>query len=118
LSWSGVPRNSFYYKRGDGIRGCKPSEMTITQEGELVDNTLVVKEVEIILQQEFCCYGYKNVLDELKDKGYIINHKKIYRLMKVHNLLFNCTVQKDKGGKTTATPLHGHQIHPYPWSPA
>jgi putative transposase len=30
-----------------------------------------------------------NVWDELKDKGYIINHKKFYRLMKIHNLLFN-----------------------------
>ena len=89
LSWSGVPRSSFYYKRGDGLRGRKPSEMTVTQEGELVENTIVLKDVETILQQEFCCYGYKNVWDELKDKGYIINHKKVYRLMKVHNLLFN-----------------------------
>jgi len=89
LSWSGVPRSSFYYKRGDGIRGRKPSKMTITHYGELVDNTVVLQDVESILQQEFCCYGYKNVWDELKEKGYIINHKKVYRLMKIHNLLFN-----------------------------
>ena len=68
LSWSGVPRSSFYYKRGDGIRGRKPSKMTITQDGELVDNTVVLQDVETILQQEFCCYGYKNVWDELKEK--------------------------------------------------
>jgi len=89
LSWSGVPRSSFYYKRGDGLRRRKPSEMTITQDGELIENTVVLQDVENILQQEFCCYGYKNVWDELKQKGYIINHKKVYRLMKVHNLLFN-----------------------------
>lgn len=89
LSWSGVPRSSFYYKRGDGIRGCKPSKKTNTQDGELVDNTVVLQSVETTLQQEFCCYGYKNICDELKDKGYIINHKKVYRLMKIHNLLFN-----------------------------
>jgi hypothetical protein len=63
--------------------------MTITLDGELVDNTVVLQDVESILQQEFCCYGYKNVWDELKGKGYIINHKKVYRLMKIHNLLFN-----------------------------
>lgn len=63
--------------------------MTVTSEGELVENTTVIKEVESILQQEFCCYGYKNVWDELKQMGYIINHKKVYRLMKSHNLLFN-----------------------------
>jgi putative transposase len=68
LSWSGVPRSSFYYKRGDGIRGRKPSKMTITNDGELVDNTVVLQDVESILQQEFCCYGYKNVWDELKEK--------------------------------------------------
>jgi putative transposase len=89
LSWSGVHRSSFYYKRRAGIRGRKPSEMTVTQESELVENKVVLKVVVTILQQEFCCYGYKNVWDELKDNGYIIKHKKVYRLMKVHNLLFN-----------------------------
>lgn len=89
LVWSGVPRSSFYYKRGEGNRGRKPSEMTVTQEGELVENKVVLKDVEAILQQEFCCYGYKNVWDDLKEMGYIINYKKVYRLMKVHNLLFN-----------------------------
>jgi putative transposase len=34
LSWSGVPRSSFYYNRGDGVHGRKPSKMTITQDGE------------------------------------------------------------------------------------
>jgi putative transposase len=50
LSWSCVPRNSFYYKRGDGIRVRKPSKMTITQDGELVDNTVVLQDVETDLQ--------------------------------------------------------------------
>jgi putative transposase len=89
LQWSGVPSSSFYYKRGDGIRGRKPSTMTIKQDGELIENAVVLQDVESILQQEFCCYGYKNIWDELKDKGYVINHKKVYRLMKIHNLLFN-----------------------------
>ena len=93
LQWSGVPRNSFYYNRGDGLRGRRPSEMTITQDGELVENTVVLKDVESILQQKFCCYGYKNVWDELKEKGYIINHKKVYRLMKINNLLFNRRIE-------------------------
>jgi hypothetical protein len=89
LDWSEVPRSSFYYKRGDGLRGRKPSEMTITSDGELIDNTTVVIDVESILQQEFCYYEYKNVWDELKQKGYIINHEKVHRMMKIHNLLFN-----------------------------
>jgi len=89
LRWASVPRSSYYYKRGNGLQGRKPSTMTITRDGELVDNTVVLQDAEAILQQEFCCYGYKNVWDALKDKGYIINHKKVYRLMKTYNLLFN-----------------------------
>lgn len=89
LAWSGVPRSSFYYKRGDGKRGRKPTTMTLRQDGERVDNAVVLQVVESVLQQEFCCYGYKNIGDELKDMGYIINHKKVYRLMKISNLLFN-----------------------------
>ena len=66
LVWSGVPRSSYYYKRGAGLRGRKPSETTVTSAGEFVENTIVVKDVESILQQELCCYGYKNIWDELK----------------------------------------------------
>ena len=126
LFWSGVPRRSFYYKQGDGQLDRKPSMATVTQEGELVDNTLVVKDVEMILQQEFSCYGYKNLWVELKDKGYIINHKKVYRLMTLHDLLFNrsigstgvCSLQEDQARKTAGTPLYGHQVCLYPWCPA
>jgi putative transposase len=37
LSWSAIPRSCFYYKRGDGVRGRKPSKMIITQDGGLVE---------------------------------------------------------------------------------
>jgi hypothetical protein len=89
LEWSNVPRSSCYYQRGDGLRGRKPSEVTLHADGGLIDNKNVLKDVESILQQEFCCYGYKNVWNELKQMGYVINHKKVYRLMKTHHLLFN-----------------------------
>lgn len=89
LQWSAIPRSTYYYKRGEGLRGRKPSSMTVTQDGELVANEVVVREAEAILQQEFCCYGYKNICDELRDLGFIINHKKVYRLLKQYHLLFN-----------------------------
>jgi putative transposase len=89
LKWASVPRSSFYYRRGDGLRGRKPSSMTVTANRGLVDNSVVLDDVQSILQHEFCCYGYKNVWDALKEQGYIINHKKVYRLMKVNHLLFN-----------------------------
>ena len=44
LKWSGVSRSRFYYKRVDGLRGRKPSKMTINSDGELIYNTLLLKD--------------------------------------------------------------------------
>ena len=87
LSWVDLSKSSFYYKSSDGKRGTKPSVCTYRQYGTLVDDTLVIEKIKCILSQEFCCYGYHNVTDELREMGYIINHKKVYRLMKEQNLL-------------------------------
>ena len=87
LSWVDLSRSSFYYKSSDGKRGAKPSGCTCRQDGTLVDDTKVIEQIKGILSQEFCCYGYHNVTDELREMGYIINHKKVYRLMKEQNLL-------------------------------
>jgi len=87
LSWVDLSKSSFYYKSSDGKRGTKPSVCTFRQDGILVDDTLVIEEIKGILSQEFCCYGYHNVTNELREMGYIINHKKVYRLMKGQNLL-------------------------------
>lgn len=87
LSWVDLSKSSFYYKSSDGKRGAKPSVCTFRQDGTRVDDTLVIEEIKGILSQEFCCYGYHNITDELREMGYIINHKKVYRLMKEQNLL-------------------------------
>lgn len=89
LEWASVPRSTYDYKHGNGKGSRKLSTLTVTPDGELVDKSVVLQEAETILQQKFCYYGYKNVWDALKEQGYIINHKKVYRLMKIHNLLFN-----------------------------
>ena len=87
LSWVDLSKSNFYYKSSDGKRGAKPSVCTFRQDGTLVDDTKVIDQIKGILSQEFCCYGYHNVTDELREMGYIINHKKVYRLMKEQNLL-------------------------------
>jgi transposase-like protein len=69
LEWAAVPRSSYYYKRGDGLCGRKPSKMTVNKNRELVDNSIVLQETESILQQEFCCYGYKNIGTHSKTWG-------------------------------------------------
>jgi putative transposase len=65
------------------------------QHGELFENTVVVKDIERTLHQEFCCYGYRNMTGELKELGWIINHKKVYRLMKVHKLLYGRKIRPE-----------------------
>ena len=64
-------------------------------DGELFENTVVVKEIEDTLSQEFCCYGYRNMTGELRERGWIINHKKVYRLMKEHKLLFGSRIRPE-----------------------
>jgi putative transposase len=53
----------------------------------------VLKDIEATLQQEFCCYGYRNMTGELRDLQWIINHKKVYRLMKEHRLLYGTRIR-------------------------
>ena len=58
-------------------KGIKPSTHSVNCDGELVENAVVVKDIEVTLAQEFCCYGYRNMAGELKEKGWIVNHKKV-----------------------------------------
>lgn len=60
----------------------------MNQHGELFENKEVVADIEKTLHQEFCCYGYRNMTAELRELGWIINHKKVYRLMKEYKLLY------------------------------
>jgi putative transposase len=80
--------SSFYYKPSGLRKGIRPSTHSVNQDGELFENTEVVKDIEKTLTQEFCCYGYRNMTGELKEMGWIINHKKVYRLMKESRLLY------------------------------
>ena len=60
----------------------------MTTAGEPKENKEVVAEIETVLRQEFCCYGHRMMSAELNERGFIINHKKVYRLMKENHLLF------------------------------
>ena len=50
-------------------------------------------QVELVLRQEFCCYGHKNMTAELRQLRWIINHKKVYRLMKEARLLYGARIR-------------------------
>ena len=93
LEWSGLAPSSFYYKKSGSSKGIRPSTHSVNQDGELVENAVVVKDIERTLSQEFCCYGYRNMTSELKELGWIINHKKVYRLMKECKLLYGSRIR-------------------------
>jgi transposase InsO family protein len=93
LSWSNLPSSVYYYKSTGGKPGVKASSHTWKQDGDWVENQVVIEQIKDILSQEFCCYGYENVTGELRKLDYCINKKKVYRLMNEHNLLLGKVIR-------------------------
>lgn len=76
-----------FYKSRSGKPGARPSTHTWRMHGFHVQNTEVLNEIRCTLEAEFCCYGYRNVTSVLRDKTYLINHKKVYWIMDENKLL-------------------------------
>ncbi len=93
LAWVNLPGSVYYYAKKTGKRGVKPSTHTLKADGLLVENRIVTAEIKAVLSQEYCCYGYENVTDELRKLNYIINKKKVYRLMNEENLLLGKVIR-------------------------
>jgi transposase InsO family protein len=87
FKWVGFPKSSYYYKPSNKRKGIAPSTTTIKRDGTTVTNEEVVDDIKKLLSGEFVCYGYQNVTAALKAMDYIINHKKVYRLMDESKLL-------------------------------
>lgn len=96
----GITKHNYYYRPRNGKRGRRPSDHTMKKEGGA---TIPVNEQELI---EVVCsvksnpetdYGYRATTAYLQLQGYIINKKKVYRLMKEYQLLND---RPKKSGKT------------------
>ncbi|MEM6845701.1 MAG: DDE-type integrase/transposase/recombinase [Bacteroidota bacterium] len=97
LAAVGLPTSSYYYQSKAGRKGRLPSATTWHKQQGWVNNQAVVKQIEAILSEPFQDYwGYHNVTAELRDQGYRINSKKVYRLMKEHRLLHPSTRLRPK----------------------
>jgi len=80
--------SSYYYLNKTGRPGKSASTYTLKRDGTAVSNEVVVDEIRDLLNHEFVDYGYIKVCYWLrKRRGYLINKKKVYRLMKEHKLL-------------------------------
>lgn len=75
--------STYYYKpKTGGNQGRPPSEFTLTKSGKKVSNDQVIKDIEGLLSLEFVDYGYLKSTHWLRqEKSYVINPKKVYRLM-------------------------------------
>lgn len=85
-----VSKHQYYYQSKPGKRGRKPSAATLKIEGEeiiCVPNAEVIERVKEIQKDPDTDYGYHKMTYALLILGFIINHKKLYRLMDESHLL-------------------------------
>ena len=83
----GLSKSSYYYESTSGKRGTPASTVTIKSDGTHVSNADVVALIQTLLMEEFVDYGYHKVTRHLRREGFVINPKKVYRLMKEKKLL-------------------------------
>jgi transposase InsO family protein len=80
-----MARSSFYYHQ---------------KQSKLTDKYKTVKElIKSIYQKHKGRYGYRRITDELQNKGIIINHKTVFRLMNLLGLKSIIRVKKYKSYK-------------------
>ena len=91
--WIELPNSSFHYKSLLGKPGAKPSIYTKMKDGTVVVNETVVTAIKELLNEEFVCYGYQKITASLKQLSYIINGKKVYRLMDENKLLLGKVIR-------------------------
>jgi putative transposase len=107
-----IARSSFYYKPVLGTQkgGRTISKSTKKQTGGCEDDSVVVDHIKHLLAQPFVDYGYLKTTFFLRDeKKYIINPKKVYRLMKENDLLYT-----SKGGRNTTLRQWVKELVPKP----
>lgn len=92
IGWLNLSSSSYYHKTKNGKRGRKPTTHTLYK-GEWVENGRVIEAIKKIIMQPYCAYGYRNVNDVLKENGFMINHKKSYRIMGEGNLLLGKVIR-------------------------
>ncbi len=107
----GLAASSHYYRHRPGRRGNRPSSHTRTKHGELVGNEVVVDQIRELLERPWVDYGYIKVTWWLRlRKGYVINFKKVYRLMRQAQLLCGRRVSAKAGAKTWADWKREEQV--------
>jgi len=100
LSICGITRHQYYYEKSNGKGGVKPSTHTyqIDSQGSVVEvnNEKVIEDVVEIKSNPETDYRYRAMTAALMLRGYMINHKKVYRLMREYQLLHSRAPSKKR----------------------
>jgi len=83
----GMVHSSYYRTPRPGKKGNKPTKFTYNESKGWVGQGAVVESITDILSHEFIDCGYRLMTSYLKRDGYLINHKKLYRIMGEEGLL-------------------------------
>lgn len=107
----GIKRSTYYYRPNGRTRGKRSSTHTLNCFTGYVPNSIVVEEIIRLITPDYNDYGYQTITPLLKQQGYVINHKKVRRLMRDNKLLHPKVVKYIPTGKTfikfTVPPLEG-----------
>jgi len=90
LAITGLSKHQYYHRTVKKVKssaGRPKSSFTTTNRGLPVSNQSVVEEIRETKQCEDTDYGYRRMTFHLLLMGYIINKKKVYRLMAENGLL-------------------------------
>lgn len=90
LSIAGISKHQYYYRPTNRKKGRKSTETTLKKDGDNIErcpNNIVIGDIKAIQDDPDTDYGYKKIWHALLILGYLINHKKVYRLMRENQLL-------------------------------
>lgn len=96
LTIAGITKHQYYYRASGTTKGRRASEITLKIENDNIEKTpnyMVVGAIKEIQEDPDTDYGYRKMTYALMILGFIINHKKVYRLMK-ENLLLKDVAKK------------------------
>jgi putative transposase len=71
------------------------------------NDVIIMNEIRDIYQESFCSYGYRRMTVALREKGFIVNHKKVFALQK------KAGIQAIYPYKKTTVRNQAHKIFPY-----
>ena len=85
----GMVHSSYYRTPTQGKKGNTPSKLTYHEHREdwVKSRALLLLAIKEILSHEFIDCGYRLMTSYLKKEAYVINHKKLYRIMKEQGML-------------------------------